>query len=219
MPDPPPPRRSRRIGFAGRPPGLNEPRQHTLAPGGLIDVSDEALLAGLGAGDETAAAVFVRRFQQRVFGLARTIVGDDGRAADVAQEAFMRAWRHAPTYDARRGSVVTWLLSITRNLAIDRLRVEQARPVDDLDRLVSPPASAERQPDEMAVTGDEMRRVRAALEGLPGEQRRALVLAALGGRTAKEVGELEEIPLGTAKTRIRTALIHVRDALEQDRPQ
>jgi RNA polymerase sigma-70 factor (ECF subfamily) len=180
---------------------------------GMGDVSDDALLAGLGAGDEAAAAVFVRRFQQRVFGLARTIVGDDGRAADVAQEVFVRAWRHAPTYDARRGSVVTWLLAITRNLAIDRLRVEQARPVDELERMTAQPRSRERAPDEMAVVGDEVRRVRAALEELPVEQRRALLLTALGGRSAREVGELEEIPLGTAKTRIRTALIRVRDTL------
>ena len=80
----------------------------------------------------------------------------------------MRAWRHAPTYDARRGSVVTWLLSITRNLAIDRLRVEQARPVDELDRLVSQPRLGGAATRREAVTGDEMRRVRAALEGLPG---------------------------------------------------
>jgi RNA polymerase sigma-70 factor (ECF subfamily) len=191
-------------------------RLDTSVGRGMVEVSDEALLAGLGAGDEGAAAVFVRRFQQRVFGVARAVVGDEGRAADVAQEAFTRAWRHAPTYDPRRGSVLTWLLAITRNLAIDRLRVEQARPVDDLERLVLQPRSRERAPDEEALTGDDMRRVRAALERLPAEQRRAVLLAAFAGRTAKEVGEQEEIPLGTAKTRIRLGLIHLRDALGRE---
>jgi RNA polymerase sigma factor (sigma-70 family) len=204
--------------MALRPRAGREPLPPSAIPvdRGMFDVADDALLAGLGAGDEAAAAVFVRRFQQRVFGLARTIVGDDGRAADVAQEVFVRAWRHAPTYDARRGSVLTWLLAITRNMAIDRLRVEQARPVDELGRITAEPASRERPPDDVAVTSDEVRRVRAALEGLPMEQRRALLLTALAGRSAREVGELEAIPLGTAKTRIRTALIHVRKALVDD---
>lgn len=190
-------------------------RSRSAAPGSW-DVSDEALLAGLGAGDDTAAAVFVRRFQQRVYGLARTIVGDDGRAADVAQEALVRAWRHAPAYDPARGSVLTWLLTITRNLAIDRLRVERARPADELDLVTTQVPSRDRMPEDLAVTGDELVRVREALELLPAEQRRALLLAALLGRTASEIAALEAIPLGTAKTRIRTALIHVRDALAAD---
>ncbi|MEA2715971.1 MAG: hypothetical protein QOI99_288, partial [Actinomycetota bacterium] len=80
--------------------------------------ADDTLLAGFGMGDADAATAFVRRHQARVFGLARSIVGDPALAEDVAQEAFVRAWRHAGAYDARRGSVVTWLLVITRNLAI-----------------------------------------------------------------------------------------------------
>jgi len=84
-------------------------------------VSDETLVAGVAAGDRDAASAFVQRFQRRVFGLARTIVPDDRAAEDIAQEAFVRAWRHAPAYDARRGSVTTWLLTITRNLALDNV--------------------------------------------------------------------------------------------------
>ncbi|MCB9374137.1 MAG: RNA polymerase sigma factor, partial [Microthrixaceae bacterium] len=76
----------------------------------MWDASDEALLAGFATGDPTAEAVFVRRFQRRVHGLALTVVGDEGEAADVAQEAFVRAWRHAGAYDPRRGAVHTWLL-------------------------------------------------------------------------------------------------------------
>src|SRR3954469_18255156 len=82
-------------------------------------LSDEALLAGLAAGQPEAAAAFIRRFQARVYGLVITIVRDEGVAEDVAQETFTRAWRHAASYDARRGRVATWLLSIARNLAID----------------------------------------------------------------------------------------------------
>ena len=92
--------------------------------------ADDALLAGFGVGDPDAATVFVRRHQARVFGLARSIVGDAALAEDVAQEAFIRAWHHAAAYDPRRGSVPTWLLAITRNVAIDALRMRRPNPVD-----------------------------------------------------------------------------------------
>src|SRR4029453_5902434 len=92
--------------------------------------SDEALLAGLASGDPESAAAFVRRFQARGFGLARTIVGDASSAEEIAQEAMLRAWRHAGAYDHRRGRVETWLLAITRNLAIDHLRLKRGGPID-----------------------------------------------------------------------------------------
>jgi len=177
------------------------------------EASDEALLAGFATGEATATAVFVRRFQRRVHGLAMTIVGDEGDAADVAQEAFVRAWRHADAFDARRGSVPTWLLTITRNLALDQVRARGARPADAVDPTTIVLASAAEGPDDLAVLDDEVARVAAAVRALPDEQRRALVLAALGGRTAREIGEVDGIPLGTAKTRIRTALVRVREQL------
>ncbi len=180
----------------------------------MWDASDEALLAGFATGDPTSAAVFVRRFQRRLFGLALAVVGDEGEAADVAQEAFLRAWRHADAYDARRGSVSTWLLTITRNLAVDHLRARRARPVDHVDPATIMLTSSAPGPADGVVLDDEVGRVTEALRALPEEQRRALVLAALGGRTAQEIGELDAIPLGTAKTRIRTALQRVRAALD-----
>src|SRR5688572_23221007 len=93
-------------------------------------LSDEALLSGLAAGDAGAATAFTRRFQARVYGLVVTIVRDEGTAEDVAQETFVRAWRHARTYDPRRGRVSTWLLTIARNLAIDVIRVRRVEPLD-----------------------------------------------------------------------------------------
>src|SRR5215203_145253 len=92
--------------------------------------SDEDLLAGFGASDPTASAAFVERFQRRVYGLALTVVGDPRLAEDVAQDAMLRAWRHGKAFDARRGSVVTWLLTITRNTAIDALRVRRPLTID-----------------------------------------------------------------------------------------
>src|SRR5262245_53268694 len=95
-----------------------------------VDPSDEALLAGFATGDAGSAAAFVRRFQARVYGLALTIVRQPAIAEEVAQETFARVWRHAGAYDARKGRVSTWLLSIARNLAIDHTRMKRLDPVD-----------------------------------------------------------------------------------------
>jgi RNA polymerase sigma factor (sigma-70 family) len=178
---------------------------------------DDALLAGLATGDQDAAVAFIRRYQRRVYGLAYSILGDSSAAEDVAQEAFLRAWRHAPNYDARRASVPTWLLTITRNLAVDVLRLRRAQPVDpqviiELDTVSGSWSS----PSAAAEAGDDAGRLRAALVQLPVEQRRAVVLAAIGGRTAKEISESEGIPLGTAKTRIRAAMLKLRDLISAE---
>jgi RNA polymerase sigma factor (sigma-70 family) len=175
-----------------------------------VGSSDEALLAGLAAGDRDASAAFVRRFQRRAYGLARTIVGDRGTAEDVAQEAFVRAWRYAGSYDARRGTVLTWLLTIVRNVAVDRLRLRQPEPLDP-DLLASKLQLHGTPARDEHADVLERGQLRQALATLPGEQRRALLLAAYFGRTAAEVAELEAIPLGTAKTRIRTAMHRLRE--------
>ena len=103
-------------------------------------LSDESLVAGLASSDTESCAAFVRRFQRRVFGLAYSVLGDREAASDVAQEAFVRAWRHAAVFDVRRGSVSTWLLTITRNLAVDALRLRRAVPMapDVLGALQAP---------------------------------------------------------------------------------
>lgn len=176
--------------------------------------SDEALLAGLAAGDADAAVAFVRRYQRRVFGLAVTLLGDRDLADDIAQEALVRAWRHAAAFDARRGSVATWLLAITRNLAIDALRARRSRPTADEVLALSLPPVPDRAA-EASIASDEARRMADALARLPEEQRRALVLTRLHGLTAAELAEHEGIPLGTAKTRIRTGLLRLRDSLQE----
>jgi RNA polymerase sigma factor (sigma-70 family) len=179
----------------------------------MWSLSDESLLAGLASGDEAVAAMFIRRFQGRVFGLAAAIVGE-AAAEDVAQEAFVRAWRHAGSYDPRRGRVATWLLAITRNIAIDTLRVRRADPVDAeaFARLQAHGPSVD--PEERGVVAAESSRLSAALRALPEEQKRALLLAAFYGRTAREISESENVALGTVKTRVRTAMLKLRSALE-----
>ena len=179
----------------------------------MWEASDEALLAGLAAGDSDAALAFVRRWQRRVYGVTLSVLRDPGRAEDAAQDTFVRAWRHAGAYDARRASVSTWLLTIARTAAIDVLRVERARPFapTDVIDLADDPLPG---PEALALRGDDLGLVGRALRELPDEQRRALLMAALHGRTAKEISEIEGIPLGTAKTRIRAGLGRVRHVLD-----
>jgi RNA polymerase sigma-70 factor (ECF subfamily) len=186
-------------------------RQSGVAEG---ELTDEALLAGMAVGEQTAAVAFVRRYQRRVFGLAYSMTGDAGVAEDVAQEAMVRVWKHAPVFDPRRGSVSSWVLTITRNLAIDALRLRRAVPTDPDEFAASALRSNEHNPEDAVRRGDVRHIVRNALEVLPPEQRRAVVLAAVYGRTALEISESEDIPLGTAKTRIRTALLRLRAAIE-----
>jgi RNA polymerase sigma factor (sigma-70 family) len=178
------------------------------------ELSDEALLAGMAVGEQAAAVAFVRRYQRRVFGLAYSMTSDAGVAEDVAQEAMIRVWKHAPVFDPRRGSVASWVLTITRNLTIDALRLRRAVPTDPDDFVASAMRSNEHNPEDSVRRGEVRRTVRDALEVLPPEQRRAVVLASVYGRTALEISESENIPLGTAKTRIRTALIRLRAAIE-----
>jgi RNA polymerase sigma-70 factor (ECF subfamily) len=175
--------------------------------------SDESLLAGVAAGDADAMTALVRRYQRRVYGLARTVLGDASAAEDVAQEAFVRLWRHAEAYDARRAPVATWLLTITRNLAIDAVRLRRADPTDPAVLVALALPSAEPGPAEAALVDFDVRRVRAAIRDLPDPQRRALVRAAFLGQTAAEIGTYEAIPLGTAKTRVRAAMLKLREAL------
>jgi RNA polymerase sigma-70 factor (ECF subfamily) len=177
-------------------------------------LTDESLLAGLASGDPEQAAAFVRRFQGRVYGLALAVLHDPAAAEEVAQETFLRVWRHADAYDPRRGRVATWLLTITRNLASDVLRLRRSDPVDPEDLVGLADPNPDPGPEEKLVAEESRRALLRAMSDLPEDQRRALVMAAFQGRTAREIGEAEGIPLGTAKTRIRAAMLKLRSALE-----
>jgi RNA polymerase sigma-70 factor (ECF subfamily) len=164
-------------------------------------------------GDELAAVTFVRRYQKRVFGLALGMLGDPAVAEEVSQEALIRAWRHAPVFDARRGSATAWILTITRNLAIDTIRKHRTIPTDPNDMIALGMASSSRSPEDLG--SDQLApKLRTALNALPLPQRRAVVLAALYGRSIDEISCSESIPTGTAKTRIRAGLKKLRNALQ-----
>jgi RNA polymerase sigma factor (sigma-70 family) len=180
----------------------------------IRDASDEALVAGMASGDERAAAAFVERHQGRVFGVAFAITSNRATAQDVAQEAFLRAWRHAAVFDPRRAPATSWLSTITRNLAIDALRLQRAIPVDPDDAVWLGIDSTATPPEAHAEHVEAIDRVRAALRTIPVDQRRALVRSAFYGQSATEIADAEAIPLGTAKSRIRLGLSKVRDLLD-----
>jgi len=179
----------------------------------MDDASDEALFAGYAAGDADVAAVFVRRFQTQVYGLALAIVAVPSDAEDIAQEAFVRAWRYAASFDARRGSVAAWLLRVTRNVALDHLRAQKRRaePIGEVpvDLLVDT--------DDVADTigrHDDVARAASLMRSLPDAQREALVGVTLLGLTTREISRMTSVPRATIKTRVRLALRKLRGELE-----
>jgi RNA polymerase sigma factor (sigma-70 family) len=175
----------------------------------FFDGCDGSLLAGFAAGDDRCASWFIERFRGQVVGIARAVLRDDDAVEDVSQLAFERMLRRAHTFDLTRGPLRAWVMAIARSTAIDHLRgVRRRGPTGtiDHDELVS----AEPDPADTAVVIDQLRRVRAALDRLPAEQRRAVLLAAWHARTAVEIADLEGVPVGTAKTRIRDGLGRLR---------
>ena len=178
--------------------------------------ADAELMEAFARRDPSAADELYRRFAPRVFGLGKVMLGDPSRAEDLVQDTFVKVWRAASSYEPARGSLDTWVLLIARSLAIDtiRRRVLEARVTAQQDPMDE--ATSGSEPERFAETMDLAARARQAMGGLSPEQRAALELAYFGGKTSTEVAELEGIPIGTAKTRIRTALIRLREALEVD---
>jgi RNA polymerase sigma-70 factor (ECF subfamily) len=170
------------------------------------------LLVGFGAGDPEASLAFVRRFQAAMYGVAVAVVGDPGLAEDVTQQALERVWRQAELYDPCRAPVRSWLMTIVRNLAVDTVRVRRPAPLDshELERLIGAMTAT---PERQALAGELSMRLRTALAQLPPEQARAAVLSAVHGISATQMAEIEQIPIGTAKSRIRAALRKLHDSV------
>ncbi len=174
-------------------------------------------MGAFGRRDPGAAEALYDRYASRIYGLGIVMLGGDAAAQDLVQDTFVKLWRSAERYDPSRGKLDTWVLLVARSLAIDSLRrrvldarvLESSRPVSE--------ASSEPGPEDLATTGDMAARARRAMAELSPGQRAALELAYFGGKTSAEVAELEGIPLGTAKTRIRSALMKLREVLEEQR--
>ncbi len=177
--------------------------------------NDAALMRAFASREPAAAGELFARFASRVYGLGVVMLGNDAAAEDLVQDTFVKLWRSAERYDPSRGKLETWVLLVARSLAIDALRrrVLDARTVER-----STPTSetaTDPSPEELVELVDLSERARRAMSDLTPGQRAALELAYFGGKTSAEVAELEGIPLGTAKTRIRSALLKLRTALEE----
>ena len=186
-----------------------------------IELDDIALVARLADGDMDAFQALYDRFNVVVYSTALRVVGDSGAAEDVTQDVFLRLWRRPERFDPERGRFISWLLSTTRNRAIDELRGRGRRKRFATD----PPEAAENSADpdragdpiHLAALSETKDAVRRALLTLPVEQRRAIEMAYFGGMTQVEVAEALVQPLGTIKTRIRLGMQKMRAALGDER--
>ena len=177
-------------------------------------IVDQQALERMTRGEPDALAELYDRHARSIYSLAVRIVRDQGDAEDIVQEVFSQAWRQAARYDAARGNVAAWLLTLARSRAIDRLRGRRARPweLSEGSSPVTVPDAA-LGPDLLAASAEQVGLVRTALQALPLMERVALELAYFEGHTHTEIAARLEMPLGTVKTRIRQGLLRLRAAM------
>lgn len=185
------------------------------APSGAgSTASDLAPLLKLSArGDRQAFAELYDATASRLYGLVLRVVRDPAQAEEVTQEAYLEVWRTASRFDPTRGSVLSWLMTIGHRKAVDRVRSAEASSRRETTYHQQNHAVDHDTTADAAHASLEARRVRAALEQLTEIQREAIELAYFGGYTHTEVAALLDLPVGTAKTRIRDGLIRLRDAI------
>jgi RNA polymerase sigma-70 factor, ECF subfamily len=172
-------------------------------------VTDGELIARVGEGDPGAFELLYRRYARPVFALALRRLGDRGRAEDAVQETFASIWRSAGSYRRERGPGAPWLYAVARNAIVDRRRALGEPPAETNDE-----ASEEAGPAERAESSWAAWRVHRALVELPEQERRLIELAYWGGLTQSEIADSLDMPLGTVKTRTRSALTRLADLLE-----
>lgn len=187
------------------------PQQGAPSGGDPARLAD--LLRRSALGDEAAFAEFYDATSARAYGMALRVVRNPAHAEEVTQEAYLDAWRSSTRYDSQRGSAAGWLLTIVHRKAVDRVRsVEAATTRDETWNRETAPVDHD-QTSEAAQASLEAARVRNAVATLTDVQRQAVELTYFGGYTHTEVATLLDVPLGTAKTRIRDGLIRLRDLM------
>ena len=188
----------------------SRPRAATIVVVSTPETTDGALIERIATGERDAFEELYARFARPVLGLALRRLGDRGRAEDSVQEVFAAVWRSASSYDASRGPGGAWLYTIARNAIVDEQRRRRAPTVADPPDVVSPDLT----PDQEAEASWNAWRVHRALESLPEHERAVIDLAYFSGLSQSEIADFLQIPLGTVKTRTRSGLAHLADALE-----
>jgi RNA polymerase sigma-70 factor (ECF subfamily) len=181
------------------------------ASDGAIDLA--GLLRRSARGDEAAFAALYDATSARAYGLAVRVIRDPAQAQEVTQEVYLEIWRTASRFDPHKGSAIAWLMTIVHRKAVDRVRSAEAASRRDTAYLEANRTIEHDSTADAAEASFEARRVRTALAGLTEAQREALTLAYYGGYTHTQVASMLDLPVGTAKTRIRDGLIRLRDAL------
>jgi RNA polymerase sigma-70 factor (ECF subfamily) len=204
-------RRDEGVEYVARLPALRPAAEAATMPRVSETVSDGDLIQRVGTGDRNAFEALYRRFARPVFGLALRKLGDRGRAEDALQETFTSIWRSASTYSPERGPGAPWLYAVARNAIVDRSRGRTELPAEPPEE-----ESAEPGPPEQAEASWLTWRVHLALDDLPEHERTVLELAYWSGLSQSEVAAFLDIPLGTVKTRTRSALARLADALEAE---
>ena len=172
-------------------------------------LADDQVMVALKAGSVAAFNVLYERYCDRVYRVARSVCGDNCRAQEAVQEAFISIWRTRGDYEDCR-TVAAWVLTVARNRAIDIARRNGPHPVHSAgdDRLEESPAAG--APADQVVADDQARRLLSALDKLPDAQREVITLAFFGQLTHSEIAAHLKIPLGTVKNRMRLALDRLR---------
>ena len=180
-------------------------------------ISDAELLRRIADGDEEALASLYDRYKAILFSLILRILNSRPEAEDILQDVFIQVWNKAKAFDEERGRAFTWLVTLSRSRAIDRLRQlgSRERTATEASRH-APELWADAEED--AIKSEQSEVVRNALAELPEEQRRALLLAYFEGLTQTEIAERLQTPLGTVKTRMRSGMIKLRELLA-DKPK
>lgn len=176
---------------------------------------DAELMKRVAEGDREAFLALYDRYSAQVYGLALRVIGDQMTAEEITQDAFLRLWTRAETYNPDRGRLSSWLLTITRRLAIDQFRVEGRRP---LAWNPSHPENALEKIPDPASQSEESRwaTLRFALERLPAEQRSVIELSFYHGMSHSQIADYQSTPLGTVKTRVRLGMEKLRREWEQE---
>lgn len=176
-----------------------------------------SLVAQMAQGRQDALAQLYDETSPLLNGLLRRMLDQPQDAEEVLLDVYMKAWKYAPSYSPDRGSVQTWLVTMARNTAIDRIRQKRAQPKTlSFEPEDTPePASGDASPEEQTAMRQRRRKVQALLNDLPAEQRQALVMAYFGGLSHNELAARLGQPLGTVKSRIRMGLLRLRSLLEE----